>query len=232
VVRKILENARAKGPQEVPTPNRAIRMLAHIRNSRVFPVVLLQALVLGALLFLGFGVWHAVRAQRKLVDLATAAEPHEEARLLVSLVRGGDVKQAEARLREMVGLHPTYPDLRHHLATLLQSQGKLEEARDHWKAALESNPDYADARIELGHLLLMLGPAEEAVEHFRHVTLRKPAFADAHVGLAQALLRCGRAAEAVTPLQTALEINPSLREATELLAKCRTDAAGPKLGTS
>ena len=220
-VRKLLENAQIQGVREAVPQNRVQRLLSYVRNSRIYPLVVLQILVLGALVFLGFGVWHAVRAQKKLVDLATPPEPDEEARLLISFVQGGDPKQVEIRLRELVVRRPGYPDLRHHLATVLKAQGKMDEAREHWNAALSLNPEYTDARLGLGHLLLVMGAHEEAAEHFRKAVGVNPRFPDAYVGLAQALIRCGRPAEAEEALKKALAINSGFREARELLDRCR-----------
>ncbi|MFH1017040.1 MAG: tetratricopeptide repeat protein [Pseudomonadota bacterium] len=231
IVRKLLENARTPIPGEGSQHRRAARVFSLIRDSRMFPVIVLQVLVLGALVFVGLGIWHALRAQRKLVELATPSGPQEEARFLISLVRGGDPKQAEARLRELVAQHPAYPDLRHHLATILASQGKMEEARDQWNAALAANLDYVDARLGLARLLLAMGRIEEAAGHFRKITAQKPRFADAYLGLAQAALRSGRATQAEEALTKALAVNPGFEEAKALLAECRNFTQSPKLGT-
>jgi Tfp pilus assembly protein PilF len=58
--------------------------------------------------------------------------------------------------------------------SLLQAQGKLVEAAEHYEAALKINPNDADTHFNYGILLKAQGKVEEAAEHFGVQELTAP----------------------------------------------------------
>jgi tetratricopeptide (TPR) repeat protein len=110
-------------------------------------------------------------------------------------------------------LQPKFPDPYYNLANLLKSQGKLEEAINHYRHALALRPDWPAALNNLGLTLNDAGRPEQAVACFKRVLEKHPDYVEGMNNLADAL--CGmRAFEAsLAASRRALQLRPNLPEA-------------------
>jgi hypothetical protein len=79
-------------------------------------------------------------------------------------------------------------------------------------------PDDPAVLTSLGTVLLRAKQPAEALRRFEKVLLLRPAYAPYEVNVASALLAAGRRAEAVQHLERALELDPLLEQAVELLS--------------
>ena len=70
-------------------------------------------------------------------------------------------------LARALSLQPDYADARSNLARTYELQGRLEQARDTYRAALAENPRQAQAHRGLARVLQRLGDGAEAARHAR-----------------------------------------------------------------
>ena len=91
------------------------------------------------------------------------------------------------------------------LGEALASEGRLEEAVEHFKQAIALQPDYAIAHGNLGVAALQLGQLELAVEHQLRAVALEPDNAIALSNLGNALASSGRFPEALDALTRACE---------------------------
>lgn len=95
------------------------------------------------------------------------------------------------------------------LATVLERQGRLEEARQHYSEALRLRPDDAGLWNHLGNLLWQLGRKDEAAQHLQHALKLKPDYWEAAHNCGMLLLELGRHADAVKCFDAAEKLNSS-----------------------
>jgi protein O-mannosyl-transferase len=100
-----------------------------------------------------------------------------------------------------------------YIGNILYSQGREEDAINHYLQALEIQPDFIDARINLGNALIDLGRTEEAINHYLQVLKIKPDFAEIHINLGNALEKLDRIQEATNHYLQAIKIYPNSAEA-------------------
>lgn len=80
--------------------------------------------------------------------------------------------------------HPYYYSV---IAEVLASQGKAEDAFEHWKKALKTQPMLAGALMGTGKLLLEQGRKKEAVDYLERAVRVKPKMYEGHYWLARGL---------------------------------------------
>ena len=90
-----------------------------------------------------------------------------------------EVLQHEIRARQM-------------LAHKCMSEGAMEEAEAHARAALDASPGYPDMRNLLSEILIERGKYQEAISHLDRALKASPTFLKAWVNKARALARLGR----------------------------------------
>lgn len=95
------------------------------------------------------------------------------------------------------------------LATVLERQGRLEDARQHYSQALRLRPDDAGLWNHLGNLLWQLGRKDEAAQHLQHALKLKPDYWEAAHNCGMLLLELGRHADAVKCFDAAEKLNSS-----------------------
>jgi Tfp pilus assembly protein PilF/4-amino-4-deoxy-L-arabinose transferase-like glycosyltransferase len=94
------------------------------------------------------------------------------------------------------------------LAVALQSEGKLDEATDHYRRAMALKADYAPAYNNLGVALRAKGQVNAAVATYQRAIALEPNYPDAHFNLANALLAEGKVDEAIDHFRLALQLSP------------------------
>jgi tetratricopeptide (TPR) repeat protein len=95
------------------------------------------------------------------------------------------------------------------LATVLERQGRLEDARQYYSQALSLKPEDAVLQNHLGNLLWQLGQNDEAVRHYQQALKLNPQYWEPAQNCGMLLLELGRPAEAVKCFDVAEKLNPS-----------------------
>ena len=122
----------------------------------------------------------------------------EDARLLLQ----------EALMRHWLKKYPNDFVANYNLGSVLQTQGKLDEAIERLREAVRVRPDDAITQTRLGAALQAAGRLDEAVAHYRVALRVRPDYADAHYNLGNALFARGAFDEAATHFREVLRINP------------------------
>jgi len=94
------------------------------------------------------------------------------------------------------------------LAQALETDGRPDEARQHFLRATELNPKFAMAQEGLGENLAKHGDLIAAIQHYQAALKAKPDYADAHDNLGVALGRQKKWKEAIAEVREALKIKP------------------------
>ena len=81
-------------------------------------------------------------------------------------------------------MYPDFAAAHSNLASILQQQGKLQEAILHYKEAIRIAPTFADAYSNMGNTLKEMGDVPGALQCYTRAIQINPAFADAHSNLA------------------------------------------------
>ncbi|MBT3295327.1 MAG: tetratricopeptide repeat protein [Verrucomicrobia bacterium] len=93
-------------------------------------------------------------------------------------------------------------------ATVLEAEGRMQEAARLYREALRMDPDLAEAHYCLGNVLKASGRKGDAIGHYRQAIRLKPDMADAHYNLGNALVALGRTEEAIGCYRQAVRRNP------------------------
>ena len=94
------------------------------------------------------------------------------------------------------------------LGAALQSDGRLDEATDHYQRAIALRPDYAPAYNNLATALRAKGRLGDAVATYQRAIGLRPEYPEAEYNLANALLDEGKADEAIAHFERALTSIP------------------------
>jgi tetratricopeptide (TPR) repeat protein len=95
------------------------------------------------------------------------------------------------------------------LGSALQSDGRLDEAIDHYTRAIALAPGFPPAYNNLGTTLRAKGRLAEAIATYQQALRVRPEFPDAQYNLANALLEAGKPAEAIDHFRVALQTIPA-----------------------
>jgi tetratricopeptide (TPR) repeat protein len=95
------------------------------------------------------------------------------------------------------------------LATVLERQGRLEEARQHYGRALSLKPDDKGLWNHIGNLLWQLGHKDDAALHLQQALKLNPQHWEAAHNGGMLLLELGRHAEAIRCFDVAEKLMPS-----------------------
>ncbi|MCP3444858.1 tetratricopeptide repeat protein [Bradyrhizobium sp. CCGUVB14] len=106
------------------------------------------------------------------------------------------------------------------LATVLERQGKLEDARQHYAQALSLRPDDAVLQNHLGNLLWQLGQNDEAVLHYQQALKLDPQYWEPAQNCGMLLLELGRHAEALECFDIAERLNRNSAALYQMRAVC------------
>jgi tetratricopeptide (TPR) repeat protein len=104
------------------------------------------------------------------------------------------------------------------LGTVLNKQGRTEEAIEHYLHALRINPELEFTHYNLGLAFYNQGRTKESIEHYLHALQIKPDYEKAHYNLGNVLNEQDRTEEAIEHYLQALRIKPDYEEAHNNLA--------------
>jgi tetratricopeptide (TPR) repeat protein len=96
----------------------------------------------------------------------------------------------------------------HNLGAALQSDGRLDDAIEHYRRAIAIRSDYAPAHNNMGAALRAKGQEADALASYERALAERPDYPEAHYNLANLLLDQGKLDEAIDHFRRAL---PSLR---------------------
>lgn len=106
------------------------------------------------------------------------------------------------------------------LATVLERQGRIEDARQHYNQALSLKPDDAGLWNHLSNLLWQLGRKDEAAQHLLQALKLKPDYWEAAHNCGMLLLELGRHTEAINCFDIAEKLNPASAALLQMRAVC------------
>jgi len=95
---------------------------------------------------------------------------------------------------------------------VLEAEGRIEEAKQHYLDAIRLAPNLAQAHLNLGNFLLATGDLKGALNSFSTAIKHKPDYAGAYYNIGNALLCNGQLDDALANYRKALEINPDYAE--------------------
>ena len=110
-------------------------------------------------------------------------------------------------------LNSDYAEAHNNLGTVLQEEGKFNEAVTCYRQTIKLKPDHAMAHCNLGTTLQELGEYEEAVLYCRQAISLNPKLANLHNNLGAILQKQERLEEALSSYDTAIKLNPDYAEA-------------------
>jgi tetratricopeptide (TPR) repeat protein len=95
------------------------------------------------------------------------------------------------------------------LGLLLRSQGRIEEAMEHYHKAIQINPNFSEAQANIGSVLAAQGRLDEAIEYYRQAIQINPNDPEVLNYLGVTLAAKGRHYEAIENYYKAIQINPN-----------------------
>jgi tetratricopeptide (TPR) repeat protein len=156
----------------------------------------------------------------------------------ITLIKLGQMNEAEAALRRALVLTPGNVQVHYHLGVVLfmradqaprgdggvsdAARAQYQEAAGHFRRAVELKPDHGLAHLNLGRVLLALGQRDKGINELREAVACKPEEAGAHFYLAEALADTGQSEEGARQLELAARLvgkddNPAVATALQRL---------------
>lgn len=129
---------------------------------------------------------------------------------------------AEAFLRQAVGLAPDFAAAWHLLSMALKEQRRTEEAVDAMDEALSLEPMHAEWHSTMGNLLMVWGKEERALVSFNKALAIKPDHAGALLSRGHILKTIGDQDDAIRSYRASASVRPDLGEVYWSLANLKT----------
>jgi tetratricopeptide (TPR) repeat protein len=120
--------------------------------------------------------------------------------------------------RDTLAKNPSAWMAHNNFGLLLQGEGRLDEAAEHFREATRLHPNYPEALYNLGNVLASQGRLAGAEEQYQRALRLDDGFAAAHNNLGNVLLMEGKVDDGKRHYQRALEINPRYPDAQRNLA--------------
>jgi Tfp pilus assembly protein PilF len=111
--------------------------------------------------------------------------------------RRGDEQQAERVYQALIEANPRHPGPHHRLGVLAARQGKLSEAKEHFRTAVGLAPPSTDLLSDVGYWLYLQGRFEEAEQVLRRALAQEPTHEAANNNLGLTLGEQGRYQESL-----------------------------------
>jgi tetratricopeptide (TPR) repeat protein len=137
-------------------------------------------------------------------------------------------RDLDALWRETLAKNPDAWLAHNNLGARLKSQGRVDEAIIHYRAAIRAKPTFADAHNNLAIVLSSRGRLDEAIRHYRLALAAKPNSARIHNNLAGALRAGDRLDEAIGHFRRAVKLEPAFAVAHYNLAATLDQAGAPE----
>jgi Tfp pilus assembly protein PilF len=119
--------------------------------------------------------------------------------------------EAERLYQEALRITPLYAPANYAYGVLLEQQGKLAAAADHYRLAAQDFPDDFDTEYDLGSVLLKLNRPSQAIIPLRLATQLQPRSSRAWINLRAAYTMAGQPEAAVEAAREALQaLSPQL----------------------
>jgi Flp pilus assembly protein TadD len=161
--------------------------------------------------YLQNGDERAVEELRRAVEVApSSAEAHNW--LGVAYASKVDLQDAISEFRQALRLDPNFSRGWTNLGSALARAGDIKESVEAFRKAVDLSPADLAARMNLAVALRGAGDAKGALEHVRYVAAKKPDDSGVQFELAQTLRQSGDLEGAIAAFETALGLNPELRE--------------------
>jgi tetratricopeptide (TPR) repeat protein len=129
----------------------------------------------------------------------------------ISLIQGGDLGGAEARLRAALERHPRDVNLQALLGALLIKRDCPQEAETLLREVVSAAPTFAKPHEDLGYLLVQAKRPGDALPFLERATHLDPSLERAWFNLGKALALVGRGAEADAAFEKSFELSPERR---------------------
>ncbi len=138
-----------------------------------------------------------------------------EAWYLLGAINGqrGDLLQARECFERAVAINPAMPVAHFNIATLLQNDGRADQAAVYYRRAIDFNPSYVEAHFGLATVLQGQGNHDGAAKCYRTVIALNPSSFQAHVNLGIVLQQMGDQESAAAQYRAAVRCNPESPEA-------------------
>jgi predicted O-linked N-acetylglucosamine transferase (SPINDLY family)/glycosyltransferase involved in cell wall biosynthesis len=136
----------------------------------------------------------------------------------------GRLGRARISFAKVLELDPRHAKALCNLGTILQWEGKDEEAEACYRGALTTAPALAQAWFNLGQLARKRRRGADAVAAYRRAVELDPAQAEWHAALGWALAQVGRPLQARQSVEAALQLDPERAELREQLGTCLLEA--------
>ncbi len=133
--------------------------------------------------------------------------------------RGGDLAQALALYRQVLGAHPDHSRALTLTGLLAHQRGDFGPARQMLERSLEIDPSDAVAHNAYGNTLRRLNEPEKAIEHFKRALDLDPGFSPASNNIGLTYRQQGDLKQAAEWFRKALKANPEMAETWSGLAR-------------
>jgi len=145
-------------------------------------------------------------------DKPTAKDVEETRQRALAAQVANDNEKALDLYEDVLKLDPDNKFALYNIGLIKQQAGDKAEAERRYRATLAADPNYGPALYNLAIIRFDAGANDEAIELYRRVIAVEPTNANAHLNLGYALKAVGRQAEGDRELQTAVRLDPALRE--------------------
>lgn len=136
-----------------------------------------------------------------------------------SLIEERRFDEAADELRQLLSANPRSYLGNINMGRLLEQNGQVERAIEHFEAAHAANPARAEAPLLAGKAYIAVKDFDRASESFEAALGLDPKQAAAHLGMAQVHFFRGRLEQAELCLEQALTLDPQLKQARTLQAR-------------
>jgi tetratricopeptide (TPR) repeat protein len=122
--------------------------------------------------------------------------------------QGGNLRQAEHLLRQILQVDPRHVGAWSGLGIVMGQQGNLAEAAVCFQQLVQLQPDDGSARVNLGLLESRQGRQDTAIGHFQSALRLQPQHVEAHFNLGNALRYQCKVNEAIASYRQVLDLQP------------------------